>query len=513
MKKKQMIINMSSNLFAFVVNILMSFFLTPYLIRLLGKEAYSFYPLANNFIEYANIITIALNAVAARFVSVEYHKGDMKRANKYFSSIIIADAIMGLIMMLVGGLIIFRLESFIRITPGMITDVKFLFGFVFLNFIINLVSVAFGVCTIIKNRLELTSLRKLESTLLKFGVTLMLLLLLPPKITYIGIGAFTATIFVFVTNIIYTRVLTPEIKISVKNFDKKCVKNVISSGVWNSFIKLSDVLFTGFDLLLANLFLGLSRAGELSISKTVPNFVFVLTATVVSVFVPQIFEAYAKKDINSVVNAVRYASKIVSVLVNIPIIILMIVGVEFYALWVPQENAVLLADMTLLTLVPSIIDGSIGVLRNTFIALNKLKTPAIVMCIMGWLNILSMIFMLIFVPQSGVYALIIPTLIIRLLYSLFFTVPYAAHCLGKKMIVFYDIIIRNAVFAAVLICGGLLLNKFFFTHSWIMLVVKCCVIGVIALVLGAFIILNGNDRRSIADMIKAKLVKGASKNA
>ena len=79
--KKQLSINLIANVAAYSVNIIISFFMTPYLIRVLGKEAYSFYPIANNFVQYMGIITVALNSMASRFITIELAKGNDYKAN------------------------------------------------------------------------------------------------------------------------------------------------------------------------------------------------------------------------------------------------------------------------------------------------------------------------------------------------------------------------------------------------------------------------------------------------
>ncbi len=50
MKYRQIAINMLANIVAFIINIGISLFLTPYLVNSVGSEAYGFIPLANDFV-------------------------------------------------------------------------------------------------------------------------------------------------------------------------------------------------------------------------------------------------------------------------------------------------------------------------------------------------------------------------------------------------------------------------------------------------------------------------------
>lgn len=84
--KKQLLVNMVASLVNFAVSVGIGLVLTPYIVRSIGAEAYGFVGLANTFVSYAQLLTIALNSVAGRFITVAYHEGDDSKANGYYSS-------------------------------------------------------------------------------------------------------------------------------------------------------------------------------------------------------------------------------------------------------------------------------------------------------------------------------------------------------------------------------------------------------------------------------------------
>ena len=77
---------MVASMITYVVSMLVSFFLSPYIVENIGVEANGFIGLANNFISYASLITIALNALASRFITINIYRNNYENANKYFSS-------------------------------------------------------------------------------------------------------------------------------------------------------------------------------------------------------------------------------------------------------------------------------------------------------------------------------------------------------------------------------------------------------------------------------------------
>ena len=87
-KVKRMLMTILTSGIATILSFLISFSLTPYITNKLGVEAYGFVTLAKNFTQYATIITIALNSYAARYITVSYHKNDMKVSGIHFFCIL-----------------------------------------------------------------------------------------------------------------------------------------------------------------------------------------------------------------------------------------------------------------------------------------------------------------------------------------------------------------------------------------------------------------------------------------
>ena len=125
--RKQNSINLITNLLAFVINAGINFFLTPYLLEQLGTESYGFIGLANDFVGYASIVTVALNALAGRYITISFHKGDYEEANKYFNSVTFANAMIAGVMAIISVIFIFSMDKILSIPSEILWDVKLLF--------------------------------------------------------------------------------------------------------------------------------------------------------------------------------------------------------------------------------------------------------------------------------------------------------------------------------------------------------------------------------------------------
>ena len=104
--KKQTILNLLANIVSYGVTIGISIILTPFLIERIGKETYSFYPIANTFLNYMVIATGAINTIASRFIVQNIVKKDFTTAKKFFNAAFLSEWIVGAILIIPIAIII-----------------------------------------------------------------------------------------------------------------------------------------------------------------------------------------------------------------------------------------------------------------------------------------------------------------------------------------------------------------------------------------------------------------------
>lgn len=506
MKNKQLAINMIANIFSFVVSLGINFFFTPYLIRTIGKEAYSFFPLSNNFIGYINIISVALNSMAGRFITIKIHENDNEGSNTYFNSVLISNTIFALLLTLPSIIFILFINNVLHVPIKILKDVQVLFAFVFLGMIFNTLTSVFGIATFAKNRLDLSARMNIISNFIRVLSLILMFSLFKPSVSYVGIANFIVIIFIIFTNIHYTRKLLPQVTINKKYFNFKAVKLLLSSGVWNSVNELSLVLLTSLDLLIANIFINVAAAGEYSIVKTVPNFIQQLVAMLVGVFIPQFTILYAQKKHSELLDNINKSIKFMGLMITIPIAFLIVFGDTFFSLWVPGENSSKLYLLSNLTIIPMIVTGSINTIFNVYTVTNKLKIPALVLLITGILNT-TVVFILLKTTNLGVLSIPITSFVIGLIRNLIFTPIYAAKCLEVKWNTFYKAIARGCICALTMIVLCYAFKHSFNINSWIKLIITGGVCSVISLSINLFVVFKKDERKIFVENILGMLHK------
>ena len=504
MSKKYMFINLFAQVIAFGVSFIISFLITPKIIEVVGKETYGFLGLANNFAGYVTVITIALNALAGRFVTISIHRNNEKDANEYFNSVIISNALIAAVLIVPAVFFVLFLEKFLNLPMDNVWDIKLTFAFVFLSFFINLICSIFSVATFARNKVYLASIRSIESNILRVVIIAACFMFFEPRISYVSGALLAANIFVAITNYRYTKKLLPEIKVSRKCFSFKKVKELIVSGCWNSITALSNMLLEGLDLLISNLFIGPQAMGMVAIVKTVPSMLNQAMSSVLNVFLPQLTIHYAKNENDSMVSYINFSCKLVGMFMAMPLAFVIIFGREFYSLWVPSENAGMLWILSIFSLSGLIFAGSVNIMYNLYNVTNRLKAPAVATLITGVLNTTTVL-LLLKTTNLGVYAVVSVSSVLGILRNALFNIPYSAKCIKIKMWTFYKIVLRSLIMVMIACVIGGVIRQIFVIDSWTSLIMCVALLCLCSIFVNMLVFYSKEERRTVVASVKSKI--------
>lgn len=504
MSRKRLAINLISNIMSFVITLLISFFLTPYIVKTLGASAYGFIPLANNFILYFSLIMVALNSMEARFITIEIKKENFTEANIYFSSAYYSNLFMIGLLIVPLALITVFINKILNVPPEILYSVRMLFSFLFANFLINLLTNRYAIATYAKNRLELNAIASIIINSIRASLTLILFIFFKPTIAYIGFIALVCGLVTFVMNYYFTKKLLPTLKINANFFSYKAVKELVSSGIWNTVNQLCSILMMGLSLLICNIFLGATATGPYAIAQSIPNIIVSMMSMLCTLFIPTIIYLFADNNYEGIVKEVKSANKLLGLLINIPVITLIVFGNSFYSLWLPNQNPSELNILNIIIIAPIIINGGSGVLSVIFPALNKLKVPSLVILFMGIVNISGTLILLKY-THMGIYAIPLVTSGLYVLYNFFFLPLYASKILKVKWNIFYMEIFKNLLSGFILFLVLIIIKKAFFVNSWGSLILVGVICTILGLFINSFIVFNLYELKQFIYFAKRKL--------
>jgi hypothetical protein len=332
-------------------------------------------------------------------------------------------------------------------------------------------------------------------------------MLFTPHLWYYGVSALIATIFIAISNRSLTKQLLPDFKIKKLLYDFKLVKDLVFAGYWNLIGKLSAILSIGFDLLLANLFIGAVAMGIFSVSKTIPFVILSLCSSVSAVFAPKLTEFYAKGNMEIIRNEVENNIRMMSVFSVILWTVFFVVGKDFFRLWVPTQDAEILYILSSVTVICFLIASPMEIFWNVFTITNKVKKPSLVL-----LGFSCMIFATILIGIScfeNEYHQLLSIVAARFVWdgirAVTFLPIYAAKCLNLKWNVFYPLLLKHALLS-ISVIGCLLAIKTFFTiDGWTDLILFAMFISVVSSIVMGLCMLNKNQKIKLLRIIENKI--------
>lgn len=507
-EKKQFVLNLTASIVVFIANLGISFFLTPYVLEKLGTEAYGFIGLINNFVSYISVVTVALNSLAGRYITLAYHSKNLRRAREYMSSVFFANLILSGIIFVLSIFITWNIASVMNVPDYLLGDVKLSLALAFFNVCISLLSVVFSVAAFIKNKLYYNSMGSVASTIIRVLVIGGGFLILTPHIWYYTLASVIASVIAFGIQWYITKKLTPELKIEKQLFCLNKIFEIIKSGVWLSLESLNKILQTGLDLLISNIFVNGIATGILSVSKTVPNVLLQIPSLIANIFNPKLAKLYAENKTGQLVERFLFTIRFLTFSMIVPLMGFIILGYDFYRLWLSSrtEGEIWQIYITsILTILPLLFNAYVEGLYYANTLTNKIRGSVIISFVFSFGSICTELWLLKFVSWNSLYIIAGTSAAFMSIRHLLVTPFYCAWVLDIPKWTFYPALFKAILMSTVI--GGvfMLIHALLPISSWIELFtcsIICAVVGYAVAFFGSF---TDVEKKEIINLFKSKL--------
>ena len=510
MDKRRFSLNLVGQIAAFFLTVGVSFFVSPYIISSLGNEAYGFVNLVNTFVSYISVITVALNGMCGRYITISYHDNKLEDANEYFSSVFLANLVLSIISVVLSVFLVSSVELLLDIPESLVKDVKVTIFLSFLNFAISLNGVVFGLSTFITNRLYISSAQNIIGKVLYTLIIAVVFFCFKPRIWFLAVASIGASIFSLATGVVLTRKLTPNLSLDIGKYNKNKVVEIIKSGIWMSIESLNKLLQTGFDLLITNLFVGPNPMGVLAIAKTMPNMLTSLNATVAGIYSPNYAKLYAENRINSLAESLKSSIRFLTFFMSVPLMGFLVFGERFYTLWLPlksQEEIHLIQILSVFTVLPLVLNSHVEGLYYINVLLNKVKISVLVTTAFSVASIVTTIVLLALTDGYDLYIVAGVSSVYMVLRIIVFTPIYCASILHLPRMYFYPTIIRGAIANSLVLLFFVLVRASIHTSTWFALFLLAIAAGSIGYMIEFFICLSEGEKQSVKSILFAKVKK------
>lgn len=508
--KKSTLINIFSALITLGVQMFISFWLSPFVVGKLGEEAYGFINLANNFVSYASLVSVAINSMACRYISVEYNSNRIKDAKSYFCSVFVANCFLYGIILILSLLFIGKMELIINISPILITQVKITFLLSFINMGTSLIGTVYTAAAFTTGQMHYNSLVQIISNIVKSVLIFALFTILPAKVYYLSAATLVAGIATLIGNYKVTKKLFEDFQINKKLFDFTKLKTLVKSGFWVLISNISNLLLNGLDLLFSNWFINNAIMGRLSLAKQIPLALSNALGVFSNIFSSALTKVFASNGNNSLIDEANGQLKILTILFTVPYAGIIVFGYDFLLLWLKNTNYttsqyIEIYILMILVFLDIIISTYMYSIHSIFIAIDKVRIYSIILLISSIISICATLFLLKF-TELGAYA-IAGTSTIILGFSHGVIVPgCAAKLLEKPMWIFWKTEVKSWFSLAVISSVFLGMKQFMVCKGWGQFFINVIVATLVGYFVEFFIIFNKQEKVQLVNVIKDKFL-------
>jgi membrane protein EpsK len=500
---KQFGINSISNIFVFIFNLGIGLWFTPYLINNLGVASFGLIPLANSITSYLGLITLSINGSVGRFLAIDLLSQEFNEANKTFNTAMIGLIFIALFLIPFSIGFVLLVPKLFNIPAGQEESSTLLFFFILLAFFVTQIDTCFAVSSWAKSRFDLRNTVIITSQIIKIVVVVLLFFIFEPNIFYVGIGFFLAAIFSLIGDIILWRILTPELSIQPRSFDRSRIRELFGMGGWMVVNQIGTILFIHIDLVVANIVLGAKTAGEYGSILIFSTLFRSMASTVSTVFYPTIIEKFAKNDLGSVIRLSSQAVHLMGLVIGIFVGLLGGLGSTFLNLWLgPDFKHLGLLLVLMIFHLP--INLSVLPLFGIQMAMNKVKTPGIVTVIMGLGNLALALFFTIKL-NWGYYGIAVAAAIVLTLKNALFTPLYGAYIQRITWSTYIRAMLPGTGLSVIIGLLGFLISSMININNWFILIITGGLIGILGLILTYFLGLKPEEKTLLINFIPISL--------
>lgn len=497
MNKKNTLINICAALITFIVQMIISLWLTPFVVSRLGEDAYGFINFANNFVAYASLLSVALNSMASRYISITYNTNNFLDAQKYFCSVLIANSVLYGFLLIISMFFIWKMEIIINVPIEILFQVKITFLLSFINMGTSLVGTVYTAAAFTTNKMHYASVVQVLSNVVKCAIVFILFSYLPTKVYYLSIATLVAGLVTIVGNYKVTRILFPNFRFSLKLFDLHKIIILFKSGSWILISNISNLFLNGFDLLLSNLFISAAIMGRLSIAKQIPLALSSALGILSNIFSSELTKEYAVNGDENIIASAKEQLKILTFFFTVPYAGIIAVGPDFLRLWLKnarysQDDLYNIYVLIIIILLDIIVSTYMYSIHSIFIALDKVKIYSKILLVSSIISIIMTV-VLLSATKLGVFAIAGTSTVVLGITHAVIVPALAAKTLNKSICLFWWCELKSW---GVLICTVIifkLISKLLCFNSWIDFLCSVIIMAAVGYLLSIFLIFNSQE--------------------
>ena len=472
-----------------VSNIIVSFFMLPFVISSIGDRWYGLWVLAAAFVGYYGLLDLGLSTANQRFISRALGRGEKEEVDIVFNTSL-GLLLIGALLVLLGSLIV------VTITPHFVENQNDIHIFRIITTIIGIsMAISFPVRAFdgfLYSHIRYDIVNIIELIKLVIRTILIIYFLSHGK----GIIALAFISFLVETSqcaakVFYVLKKYPELKIGIPYFKRNRIRTLLGYSIYSFIATIGNNLQFHLDAFVITAFVGLSFVTHYNIGTRVAGYYILVITSMIALVTPVFSKLEGQNNYSKIRKHFLFLTKLNTILSVFIGGSLLIYGKAFIIRWMGPEYTDSFRVLTILL---------IGLLFNTIqissksilFSLSKHKMYSITIVIEGFANLLLSI---ILVRKFGILGVAMGTTIPALITNLFIIPAYTNRVINIKISKYAKIILGIVSLGCVIHLGNWLLVKDFILNSYGRLFMLSVTTSIVFLAFNIFIILNKDERK------------------
>ena len=275
---------------------MVSLYTSRVVLATLGVEDFGIYNVVGGVVTMFAIISTSLSSAISRFITIELGKGDLRRLKTVFSTAVVIQFLMALVVVILAELIgVWFLNNKMNIPEVRMNAANWVLQFSIFTFGVNLICIPFNALIIAHERMSAFAYVSILEVSLKLLIVYLLVLMSVDKLIVYGALLLVVAIVITFAYFIYCRRHFKECKCFCR-IDRFLLKRMLSFSGWN-FIGASSAILRDQGVNIAiNLFCGPSVNAARGMAVQVNHAINSFAQNFMTALNPQITKSFAVGD-------------------------------------------------------------------------------------------------------------------------------------------------------------------------------------------------------------------------
>ena len=458
---KKLLKNILANQMGFLVSVVVTFFLSPFVVHSLGDVRYGVWALIVSLTGNYGLLTFGIQGAMTRYIAHAAATDDRERVNEYFNSAMLFLLSSATLVIVIGLCVALLIEHIFVLPVDLIREAKWACILVTFSVAGAFGFTAFDCILIAHQRFQITNTLGILMTLVRAAITIYLL-----KNGYdiIALAALSTGLSILNGTILITAIkrFYPWIELSLQCIKPNRIKELINYGYKSFIIAISISLIYQFDLIVIGIYFSPAKIATYSFASTLITYLTQFVSSISRTFGPYATELYAKGQNEELRKLFINASRSMYILGGLIVAGCITYGKDFYTLWLGPnyaESAVILSILV----IPHFFSTGAKVGSSLLTSMAMIGPLAISTICEGLFNLILSI---VLVKHYGLIGVAIGTLVPNVINNGLWLPLYIFRTLNMQLKIYFSSIMPGIMIGTVLYFIGYFLRNILIPETW-----------------------------------------------